>query len=33
MIVTPTFPLLELKALPAFKQLFETRLHLGEWFL
>ena len=31
MIVTPTFPLLELKALPAFKHLFETRLKLGEY--
>jgi hypothetical protein len=31
MIVTPTFPLLELKALPAFKHLFETRLSLGEY--
>jgi len=31
MIVTPTFPLVELKALPAFKHLFETRLGLGEY--
>ena len=31
MIVTPTFPLLELKALPAFKHLFQTRLGLGEY--
>ena len=29
MIVTPTYPLLELKALPAFKSLFETKLGLG----
>ncbi len=31
MVVTPTYPLLELKALPAFKSLFETALHLGRY--
>src|SRR6516225_5274115 len=31
MIVTPTFPLLELKALPTFRNLFETILNLGEY--
>jgi hypothetical protein len=31
MVVTPTFPLLELKALPAFKRLFEKTLALGEY--
>jgi hypothetical protein len=34
MIVTPTFPLLELKALPAFKHLFETKEYrdlTGQW--
>jgi len=30
MIVTPTYPLLELKALPTFRNLFETILDLGE---
>jgi hypothetical protein len=31
MVVTPTFPLLQLKALPAFKYLFETTLGLGKY--
>jgi hypothetical protein len=31
LVVTPTFPLLELKALPAFRQLFEHMLRLGRY--
>jgi hypothetical protein len=31
LVVTPTFPLLDLKALPAFLWLFETVLHLGRF--
>jgi len=31
MVVTPTFPLLELKALPSFRNLFEKQLRLGEY--
>lgn len=31
MVVTPTFPLLALKALPAFQDLFEDRLQLGKY--
>lgn len=31
LVVTPTFPLLELKALPEFKRLFETILKLGRY--
>jgi hypothetical protein len=31
MVVTPTFPLLELKALPEFKRIFETILRLGTY--
>lgn len=31
MVVTPTFPLLELKALPEFRRLFESWLHLGKY--
>lgn len=31
MVVTPTYPLLELKALPEFKRLFETMLKLGRY--
>lgn len=31
MVVTPTFPLLELKALPEFKSVFMTRLQLGDY--
>ncbi len=30
-VVTPSFPLLELKALPKFRQLFEERLRLGHY--
>ncbi len=29
MVVTPTFPLLEIKALPEFRRLFEDQLQLG----
>lgn len=32
MVVTPTFPLLELKALPEFKRLFEHDLRLGRYY-
>jgi hypothetical protein len=31
LVVTPTFPLLDLKALPAFKELFIERLNLGRY--
>ena len=31
MVVTPTFPLLEIKALPEFRRLFEDQLQLGEY--
>src|SRR5262245_59510304 len=31
LVATPTFPLSELKALPAFRDLFETRLGLGRY--
>jgi hypothetical protein len=31
MVVTPTFPLLELKALPEFRRLFEQQLQLGKY--
>lgn len=31
MVVTPTFPLLEIKALPEFRRLFEHQLQLGEY--
>lgn len=31
LVATPTFPLLELKALPEFKRLFEGWLHLGRY--
>jgi hypothetical protein len=31
MVVTPTFPLLELKALPEFRKLFENTLQLGRY--
>src|SRR5918997_5523944 len=31
MVVTPTFQLLELKALPEFKKLFESLLRLGRY--
>ncbi len=31
MVVTPTFPLLEIKALPEFRRLFETQLGLGTY--
>jgi len=31
MVVTPTYPLLELKALPEFKRLFETIFNLGKY--
>jgi hypothetical protein len=31
MVVTPTFPLLEVKALPSFRSLFEKQLRLGEY--
>lgn len=31
LVATPTFPLLELKALPEFKRLFETYLRLGRY--
>lgn len=31
MVVTPTFPLLEVKALPEFRRLFESLLRLGEY--
>lgn len=31
LVVTPTFPLLEVKALPEFRRLFETQLQLGRY--
>ncbi len=31
LVATPTFPLLELKALPEFRRLFETQLRLGRY--
>src|SRR5690606_8383765 len=31
LIVTPTYPLLELKALPVFRRLFEETLRLGRY--
>jgi hypothetical protein len=31
LVVTPTYPLLDLKALPAFLRLFNTHLHLGRF--
>src|SRR5215213_7285708 len=31
MVVTPTFPLLEVKALPEFRRLFEQTLKLGRY--
>lgn len=31
MVVTPTFPLLDLKALPEFRRYFEATLHLGRY--
>lgn len=31
MVITPTFPLLEIKALPEFRRLFEVQLRLGEY--
>lgn len=31
LVVTPTFPLLELKCLPEFRRVFETYLHLGRF--
>jgi hypothetical protein len=31
LVVTPTFPLLEVKALPEFRRLFETQLSIGQY--